>query len=215
MLLRTFLRLFAAPCPPQPIQTDGPHTVLYARIPKAKAIAKPDAAASRAGLSKSVTTSHAATSSYGSHRHRLLSMKLIHTRICSPKRCERLADLGIHTAGDLAAAQPEQLAAHFTARHKALRILVQYRRAIRLAASVPGMMPRDAMLLISIHRRSVRGLASESAAIVHRDLERFSESSRGRAQMRGRRVPSTRRIRRWIVQCESLSTASPVRSRVA
>ena len=87
--------------------------------------------------------------------------------------------------------------------------------AIRFAAAVPGMMPRDAMLLISIHRRSVRGLALESPAALHRDLLRFAESTNGRLQLRGRRVPSLRRLKRWIAECESSAVRSPLQTRAA
>jgi hypothetical protein len=80
---------------------------------------------------------------------------------------------------------------------------------------VPGMMPRDALLLISIHRRSARGLACESPASLHRDLERFAESTRGRTQLRGRRIPSMRRLKRWIAQCESSSLRTPLQARAA
>ena len=120
-----------------------------------------------------------------SHRARLFSMRLEHIQLCSPHRCERLSQLGIVTAGDLASASPDQLARKFRAPRRALRVLKQYRRAIRFAASVPGMMPRDAMLLISIHRRSTHGLSLESAAQLHRDLVRFSQSSQGQIQLRG------------------------------
>ncbi|MEM8669645.1 MAG: DUF4332 domain-containing protein [Planctomycetota bacterium] len=136
------------------------------------------------------------------HRQRVLSMRLEHTRLCSSRRCDRLQTMGVVTAGDLSSAKLERLAGHFGAPRKALRVLTQYRRAIRFAAAVPGMMPRDAMLLISIHRRSVRGLASETAPALHRDLERFAESTQGQLQLRGRRIPSTRRLKRWIAACE-------------
>ena len=193
MLLRSLLRLFAAPKPPQLIPESTPHTLFYARVPRSRA-----SVVARKQAPPMVATC-------GSHRQRLLSMQLQHTRICSSKRCQRLSALGVVTAGDLLAWDPRRLATHFNAPKKALRMLMQYRRAIRLAASVPGMMPVDAMLLISIHRRSVRGLAAESAATLHRDLMRFSESSQGRAQLRGRRLPSTRRLRKWIHACELIS----------
>ena len=131
-----------------------------------------------------------------------MSMRLEHTRLCSEKRCHRLGEMGIVTAGHLATADLAVVAARFGAPRKAIRVLKQYRRAIRLAASVPGMMPRDAQLLISIHRRSARGLALETAALLHRDLQRFAESTPGRRQLRGRRLPSVRRIKRWIAACE-------------
>jgi hypothetical protein len=150
-----------------------------------------------------------------SHRARLFSMRLEHIQLCSPHRCQRLRQLGIVTAGDLASASPDQLASQFRASRRALRILKQYRRAIRFAASVPGMMPRDAMLLISIHRRSTHGLSLESAVTLHRDLERFAQSSQGQVQLRGRRVPSTRRLKQWINECKESTIQSPVHSRAA
>ena len=139
----------------------------------------------------------------GNHRERVLSMSVAHSRLCSVQRCERLASFGIETIGDLARCHPEQVATHFTAKKKAARVITQYRRAVRLSASVPGLLPRDAMLLVSIHRRSVRGLAMESPGQLQRDLERFAESSRGRHQLRGRRLPSLRRIKRWIAESEA------------
>jgi len=150
-----------------------------------------------------------------SHRQRLLSMRLEHVKLCSSHRCHRLRTLGIISAGDLSAADLSQLASHFGAPKKALRMLTQYRRAIRFAAAVPGMMPRDAMLLISIHRRSVRGLACESASSLHRDLERFAESTQGRRQLRGRRIPSTRRLKRWIAACEQSGPRHAIQARAA
>ena len=149
------------------------------------------------------------------HRERLLSMMLEHTKMCSIRRCERLHGMGMVTTGDLARADLAKLADRFGAPAKALRVLKQYRRAIRFAASVPGMMPRDALLLISIHRRSVRGLALESPARLHRDLERFAESTSGRQQLRGRRIPSTRRLKKWITECETTASASPFHSLVS
>ena len=150
-----------------------------------------------------------------SHRARLLSMRLEHIQLCSPHRCARLRQLGIATAGDLAAASPEHLASQFRASRRAQRILKQYRRAIRFAASVPGMMPRDAMLLISIHRRSARGLSQESAGQLHRDLQRFAQSSRGQIQLRGRRIPSPRRLKQWINECKESTAPSPEQARRA
>ncbi len=195
-MLRTLLR-FLSPSPdrPAPIDTSSGGTgniVLYARV----AAPDTDVAGKRIETAARVPESV-------SHRARLMSMHLEHTRLCSAKRCDRLGQLGIVTAGDLASADLNRIAAKFAAPTKALRVLKRYRRALRLAASVPGMMPRDALLLIAIHRRSVRGLAGETPAALHRDLLRFAESTSGRRQLRGRRVPSTRRIRRWISACES------------
>jgi hypothetical protein len=191
---------------PSIIDTDESRVVLYARVERPDVKAKTSAA-------PPPKTRHACASNQASHRERLLSMQLEHTRLCSKRRCDRFREIGIVTAGDLSLANPDTIAKRFGSPRKALRVIKQYRRAIRFAAAVPGMMPRDALLLISIHRRSVRGLASETPASLHRDLQRFAESSKGRLQLRGRRVPSTRRLKRWISQCEHRAVRSPLQAR--
>jgi hypothetical protein len=142
-------------------------------------------------------------------------MKIAHIGICSPQRAKRLAEMKIISAGDLAIADPAILAKHFGAPRKAASMLRHYRRAIRLAASVPGMMPRDALLLVSIHRRSIRGLASETPGSLYRDLQRFAESTQGQSLLRGRRLPSVRRIKQWIMQCETVRSTRPMYAQAA
>ncbi len=129
-------------------------------------------------------------------------MRLEHTRICSQLRCQMLRAIGIVTAGDLVTCDLKRLQ-HKGTPQKLVRLVKRYRQVVRLAASVPGMMPRDAQLLISIHRRSVQGIASESPAGLHRDLVRFSLSSKGRRLIRGRRLPSVRRLRKYITTCKT------------
>jgi hypothetical protein len=208
IMLRSLLRLFLhAPQKPSLIDTDAHRIVLYAHV-ESPPSSKPKVARLPEKHRRPVPA-------HVSHRERLLSMRLEHTKLCSPRRCERFRQLGIVTAGDLSGANPERLAMHFGAPRKALSMIKQYRRAIRFATAVPGMMPRDALLLISIHRRSARGLACESPAALYRDLERFAESSKGRLQLRGRRIPSVRRLKRWIAQCESTALRSPLQARAA
>ena len=208
-MLRRLLSLFSrSPQRPSLLESSPGEVILYARIGNS----------SPPGMTRPPRpnkTSRRVHPAHTSHRERLLSMKLEHTKLCSPHRCRRLNRMGIVTAGDLAVANPDKLARHFTASRKAAAVLRRYRRAIRLATAVPGMMPRDALLLVSIHRRSVRGLASESPSALHRDLERFAESSKGRLQLRGRRVPSTRRLKQWITECEMIAIHTPLQTRAA
>jgi hypothetical protein len=195
-MLRSLLR-FLSPGrqAPSPITRIGSETVvLYAELPVPSSRPKSAAKTIPATAPESVC-----------HRQRVLTMKLEHTRLCSPGRCGRLKDLGIDTAGELATADIKSLAESFGSPRKAAAILKRYRRAIRLAAAVPGLTHRDALLLVSVHRRSIRGLALESPAALHRDLQRFAESTTGRRQLRGRRLPSVRRIKRWIAASESLA----------
>ncbi len=129
-------------------------------------------------------------------------MRLEHTRICHPARCKKLQAQNIVTAGDLIAADPESLARALGAPLRAVAVIKRYQRTLRFAASVPGMSPRAAQLLISIHRRSVQGLAQERPHELRRDIERFALSSQGRKLLKGRRVPGVKRIRKWIDACD-------------
>lgn len=216
-MLRSFLRLFSAPTAPKPIEMSGHSITLYAKVPLPQnhpSVSQQSVIRDKAAephRSRGVSAQLPA----GNHRQRVLSMKIAHTGICSPQRAKRLADLNLISAGDLAIADPAALAKHFGAQRKAASMLRHYRRAIRLAASVPGMMPRDAMLLVSVHRRSIRGLASETPGSLYRDLQRFAESSQGRSLLRGRRLPSTRRIKQWIMQCEAARSNRPAYAQAA
>ena len=141
------------------------------------------------------------------HRAWLLGMQLEHTKLCSPKRCERLRMAGVLTAGDLAIADPIDLSVKMGLPIKASNTLKRYRRAIRLATEVAGMMPRDALLLTGIHRTSVRAIALDSPQAILRDLERYALSSRGRRLLGNRRLPSLRRIKAWVTVCQELAEA--------
>ncbi len=221
MLIRSLLRWFASPKTPQPLTTETESSVvLYAHFPGGRLAPRRQRKNSDSKLIQSIAPQRSIPKANRmavgvGHRQRLLNMRLEHIRICSARRCQRLRELGVITAGDLAYADCHKLASQFNASRKALKVIQHYKRAIRFAASVPGMMPRDAMMLVSIHRRSVRGLASESASILYRDLQRFSESSQGQAQIRGRRLPSTRRLRKWIELCGSLTPDLTMRTRAA
>ena len=140
----------------------------------------------------------------GSHRERLLAMKLEHLQICSVRRCQQLASAGVQTAGDLVYGNLSEIAGRLSHAERAERALRRYRAAIRMALAIDSMMPRDALLLVAIHRRSVASLSRESAAQLHRDLERFSLSTRGSKLVGHRGVPSLRRVKTWITTCRSL-----------
>ena len=197
-MLRQLIKIFSfGRQEPTVVDHESDKVVLYAAVEKTKPN-NSQSALSPVALPNARSLPH--------HRERLLSMQLAHAKLCSNRRCIRLDSMGISTTGDLATADLKNLASQFGAPKKALKVLKQYRRAIRFSASVPGMMPRDALLLISIHRRSVRGLAMESPARLHRDLERFAESTSGRQQLRGRRIPSTRRLKKWIAECETVTS---------
>ncbi|GEM_PF-6882594 len=71
-------------------------------------------------------------------------------------------------------------------------------QAVRMAHAIDGMRPWHAIWLFAIHRRSPNKLAGESPAVLHRDLIRFSWSSRGQKVVGQRQLPSLDRVRSWI-----------------
>ena len=187
-----------------------PRILLYAQVDRADPIAGASTEAKRPNNDHGTPVNAPATRKRRrvrnrvNHRAWLLSMKIEHTRICGTARCEALQKAGVLTAGDLATCDPARLAVRVGGNVKAAAILKRYRRAIRFAASVPGMMPLDAMLLINIHRRSLRGLAIESPAALYRDLQRFALSTKGQRVLKGRQLPSVRRLKKWIRACENV-----------
>lgn len=133
-----------------------------------------------------------------SHRERLLSMRIEHLRLVTNKRQAWLAEAGFITAGDLATCRLDQVATQRGWNRRTQARVRRLQRAVRMAASIDRMMPRDAMLLIAIHRRDVQALACETAAGLRRDLERFALSSRGERFLGTRHLPSVRRLKEWI-----------------
>lgn len=158
------------------------------------------------------STSSISQTNSPTHEQKLVSIKesqaskvsaltLEETRMLSPEKCSRLSQLGIRTAGELLGADAVKLAGHFRARKKAHRAIRRYQKAIRVASTVPNMSPRDALLLFQVYRSHSRSLAADSPAKLLRDLERYSQSTLGRRQLRGESLPSVARIKTWIDHC--------------
>jgi hypothetical protein len=81
-------------------------------------------------------------------------------------------------------------------------------RAIRFAKRFDDMKPSEARILIAIHRRTPRSLASESPAILKRDWQRFLLSTRGQRLSPQQTVPTIERIRGWVAAAKA-KTAPP------
>lgn len=97
------------------------------------------------------------------------------------------------------ASRPEQTAVRQRSRRQ---------RTIRFAKHFPDMNPREARVLMAIHRRSPHALARESAAVLKRDWERFLLSSRGQRLAATTGVPDVARIRGWISLAQAKLAAS-------
>ncbi len=196
-MLTTFLRVFCrSPKKLTPLRLDETRT----HSPRAQSLAplqrtslvEPDACASLVPIYDQPRMVH---------RERLMSMQLRHSKLCPESKCVHFEQHGIETVGDLLTADLRTLSKTFPSPDKSVRAIKRYRSAIRLAARVPEMMPRDALLLICIHRRSVRGLAMESPMLLYRDLQRYADSTPGQKMLRGRKLPSIKRVRSWIAAC--------------
>ncbi len=195
-MFRTILRLVASTSTPS---TSTPSTSTASAMEEVS-LEPPRSTGSELGI-RHVTDRLSPERFTGNHRERLWSMQLEHTRICGAKCCERLRKANIFTAGDLASCDPNRIAKQLRISRKALALLKRHRSAIHLAASIPGMMPADATLLIGIHRGDIHSLAMESAGVLHRDLERFALSTAGAKMFGKRRVPSLRKVKRWLSHC--------------
>lgn len=183
-MFRSFLRLVSSTAKPNPLD-----------FAEANPPAEPKSSTTPDSVSK------------GSHRERLYSMRLQHVKLCGARRCESFAKAKVFSVGDLASCDPAEVARRMGAPSKAVATIKRYRRAIRLAASVPGLMPRDADLLIRIHRGSVLSIAQESPGLLHRDLQRFALSSDGARFVGNRRLPSQRKVKSWVHACQDQLTA--------
>ncbi len=130
---------------------------------------------------------------------RIMSMRLEHTKMVRPRHCKELESAGIATCGDIAKAKVESI--QFDHGQRMTRHAVKYQAAVLLALSVDGLSPRNALLLTSIHRTNLHSIASDSPAKLRNDIVRFSQSTQGQKLLRGRKLPSSRRIRLWINYC--------------
>ena len=73
-------------------------------------------------------------------------------------------------------------------------------RERRFANVFVDMSPREARLLFCVHRRSLRSLAAESPAVLHRDLHRFTLSSNGQKLMANGAAPTLKAVQSWVRQ---------------
>jgi len=80
------------------------------------------------------------------------------------------------------------------------RVPKRRQRERRFANVFVDMSPREARLLFCVHRRSLRSLAAESPAVLHRDLRRFTLSSDGQKLMANGAAPTLKAVQSWVRQ---------------
>lgn len=116
-----------------------------------------------------------------------------------------LRGAGVCTATDFLTADAQRLARRLKMPDKVVAKISQRQAAVRLAALLPPLAPRDALLLIAVHRRDLRKLATESPGRLHRDLARFALSTAGQALLRGKVAPDLDAVRSWIAAARERS----------
>ncbi|WP_417744127.1 DUF4332 domain-containing protein [Rosistilla oblonga] len=131
-------------------------------------------------------------------RQRRMEASLASLRLLPPSLVRQLESHGLVSVKDLLNLNLTEWASERGLSKSHQSQLRTVRRAIRMAMSLRVMHPRDAYLLIAIHRRSPEDVASDSPRHLFRDLERFALSSRGRALMRRIEFPSIDRVATWI-----------------
>lgn len=118
--------------------------------------------------------------------------------IGSARQRRALRSVEIRTTDDLLRADPCELAAQLRWPPVAQRGVRRWQRAIQMARAIPSMTPLDALMLRTVHRRTLRAIASEDAPRLHRDLKRYALSSRGAKCLGDRPLPTLEDVRRWI-----------------
>jgi len=108
---------------------------------------------------------------------------------------DRLESLGLHTAGDLVACDPQALAAREAPLARRIRLA---QRALRFSRRFPDMMPTDALLLFAVHRRSRKTIAGEPPGLIRRDIQRLLLSSRGQKRWGDRTAPPIALVKAWV-----------------
>lgn len=103
---------------------------------------------------------------------------------------------------DLAYADNQLLSDDHATKDSRLRPRVPKRRQRerRFANVFVDMSPHEARLLFCVHRRSLRSLAAESPAVLHRDLHRFTLSSDGQRLMANGAAPTLKAVQSWVRQ---------------
>ena len=126
------------------------------------------------------------------HQHALRSLKIM-----SRRALENLERLDVVTVGDLLELDFESLGEAGFGDREIARLRVS-RRAVRLALVIRRLNPRNARLLIAVHRGSPERLALTNAVRLQKDIQRFALSSRGSRLIGDMPLPPVEVVREWI-----------------
>ncbi|MEZ6088810.1 MAG: DUF4332 domain-containing protein [Pirellulaceae bacterium] len=139
-------------------------------------------------------------------RQRKLNASLGTLRLLSPALKQVLKRCQIETVADLLKLRASHTAAvaHLTSRQwKQLRRIQQ---ALRLSLQIRRMHPRDAIVLLSIHRTSIAIIAADSPKHLYRDIQRFALSSRGERLIARMGMPTREQVAAWIEAARALQS---------
>ncbi len=198
------------PAPAVPVKPAAVQVPACDPLPLTSAATRPDADPSPAAASlggprtagvTSAAMQSAVTPANASVAERA-SVPLAALGIVSERLLRKLRRAGLQNCEDLLAADAAGLIQRIGAPQSYTARIRRYQRAIRFSRRFSAMTPHEALLLLAAHRRSNAGLASETAGVLRRDLERLLLSSRGQKLAAGRPVPEIQRVRQWITEAK-------------
>ena len=116
-----------------------------------------------------------------------------------PKTADRLANVGIHTIGDLLAADVAETAAALNVRYITVETLTDWQDQTRLMLEAPGLRVLDSQILVGAGIRSARDLANASARSVLKAATSFLETPSGSRVLWGAESKVDEgEVRQWI-----------------
>jgi hypothetical protein len=91
-------------------------------------------------------------------------------------------------------------------------VFQSWKQAVRVADQLPPMRPLDVLLLKAVQRRSWDSLAASNSRSLHRDIIRFSLTTRGAKLLADHRLPTPGDVERWVLAAIQKRDKHPVRS---
>jgi len=149
------------------------------------------------GGTEAPETSDLATQRLSSH-DRKLAAPIAALRMLPTTVVQELELANVRTVGELLNLNLREFSRSRKLSNRHLIRLRDVRRSVRLALAIRGLRPREAYLLIAVHRCRPVDLATESPRRLFRDLQRFALSSRGARIVKRMQLPTADRVESWI-----------------
>jgi hypothetical protein len=114
-----------------------------------------------------------------------------------PRMANYLAQAGIHTVGDLLAANPKSVAATLDLKGLTANKVTQWQRQARLQCQIPDLRGTGAQLLVAAGFASPEQIAAVPGDELVQKLQTFCATPTGKRILRDAELPSAAKIKRW------------------